>query len=250
MKMYIPEHWIKRLLGLVLGALLARSASGDTPAFTSGGSYANPPPRSFSGTRGWAFRNRGTNAIVITAVGIFDDGGDGLANSHEVGIWTYLNGQLLDSPAASATVLAGTEAPLTDGYRYAQLSPVILPPQSFGVIAGAYGEGDADDLVHPRFLDFNSPVYIQTGTVGRWAPGPGLPTPGAYGLSPCEGCGSEVWYEPNFKFEIIPEPHVSTFLGLGLVAWVLLRRKNGNRTGSPAESQSHSASPDEPGANP
>ena len=209
MKMYIPEHWIKRLLGLVLGALLTQGAAGETPAFTSGGSYPNPPPRSFSGTRGWAFQNRGTNAIVITAVGIFDDGGDGLANSHEVGIWTYLNGQLLDSPAASATVLAGTEAPLTDGYRYAQLSPVIIPPQSFGVIAGAYGEGDADDLVHPRFLDFNSPVYIQTGTVGRWGFGSGLPTPAIYGDTPCEGCGSEVWYEPNFKFEIIPEPHVS-----------------------------------------
>ena len=65
-----------------------------------------------------------------------------------------------------------------------------------------------------------------------------------------EVCLSPLYWEPNFKFEIIPEPHVSAFLGLGLVAWVLVRRKNGNRTGSPAESQSHSASPDEPGANP
>ena len=249
MKMYITEHWIKRLLGLALVALLARSASGDTPAFTSGG-IDNPPPSSFSGTRGWAFRNIGTTSILITAVGVFDDGGDGLANSHEVGIWTYLNGRLLDSPSASAIVLAGKEAPLTDGYRYAPVSPVIIPPLGSGVIAGAYLAGDADDLVHPRLLDFNLPVYHETGTVGRWGPGPGLPTPGMYGGSPCEGCASEVWYEPNFKFEIIPEPHVSAFLGLGLVAWVLLRRKNGNRRRSPTDSQSHSTSPDEPRANP
>ena len=43
------------------------------------------------GTFGWAF-NRSPSLsldqqVAITAIGVFDDGGDGLMNSHAVGIW-------------------------------------------------------------------------------------------------------------------------------------------------------------------
>ena len=210
----------------MLSAMFIHSVAADTPAFESGVPYSNPPVSSFTGTRGWAFKNNGVQPIRITAVGVFDDGNDGLANSHEVGVWTF-GGALLNS----ATVPAGTQATLIDGYRYVSLNLIVIPGSSGGIIGAAFLAGDADDQIHPGLKAFTNPIYKDTGVVGRIGPGLGLPFPRFEASRPCEGCGSESWFEPNFKFEIIPEPHVSAFLGLGLVAWVLFRRKNGNRTG-------------------
>ena len=227
------SFWIsKKHCGLLATAFLIECAAADTPVFSSYVANTDPPSRSFTGTRGWAFVNTGNDSIVITALGVFDEGGDGLANSHEVGVWTYFGDRLL----AAASVPAGTEAALLDGYRYVPLPPLIIPPHMLGVIGAAYSAGDADDKVQPLPSGYNGPIHFTGGTIGRWASGSGLPFPANLAAIPCEGCGSENWYEPNFKFEIIPEPHVSAFLGLGLVAWVLVRRKNGNREGSFAES--------------
>ena len=210
----------------MLSALCAHSVAADTPAFRAYLPFTNPPPRSFTGTRGWVFSNLGEDSIAITAVGVFDYAGDGLANSHEVGVWGN-SGNLL----GSATVPAGTQATLTDNYRYIPIAPVIIPAHAQGIIAAAYLVGDLDDQVRPYSLEFNPLIEKPIGVPGRWGSGQGLPFPSNYENIPCEACLIPVWWEPNFKFEIIPEPHVSAFLGLGLVAWVLLRRKNGNRTG-------------------
>ena len=209
----------------MLSAMFVHSVAADTPAFNPSEPYTSPP-RSFTGTRGWAFTNTGANSVTITAVGVFDLGGDGLANSHEVGVWG-ISGDLL----GSATVPAGTEATLTEGYRFVPLSPVIIAPHARGIIAAAYLVGDLDDRLKPWVLGFNGPIHNELFMQGRWASGQGLPFPSNYESPPCEVCFEFNW-QPNFKFEIVPEPHVSAFLGLGLIAWVLLRRKNGNRGGT------------------
>ena len=101
-------QWAIKLLAMMLSALFAYPVAADTPAFTPSPLYV-VPPRNFTGTRGWAFSNGGPNSVTITAVGVWDFGGDGLANSHEVGIWGN-SGNLL----RSANVPAGTEVALID----------------------------------------------------------------------------------------------------------------------------------------
>jgi hypothetical protein len=87
---------------------IARAIQPVTPAlsFTGGGSFAAP-----AGTFGWTFTLTGT--LTVTDLGWFDFGGNGLAASHDVGIWAS-DGTLL----VSATVPSGTTGGLIGAFRY------------------------------------------------------------------------------------------------------------------------------------
>src|SRR5439155_1220605 len=92
--------------------LLVIAIHADTPAFTLGSVSINPPS-SFTGNRGWQFERAGSpNDILITQLGVFDSGGDGLINPHEVGLWRIGDDNISSTLLASATVPAGTDAPL------------------------------------------------------------------------------------------------------------------------------------------
>src|ERR1039458_1856799 len=52
----------------------------------------------------------------INYLGYYDNGGDGLVNSHTVSLWDGNNNLVV-----SATVPAGTAAPLYDGYLWVQI---------------------------------------------------------------------------------------------------------------------------------
>lgn len=221
---------------LSMTLLIGQAAWADTSAFTSGGYLTNQPP-SFTGTRGWDFFNNSpygsSNYMAVTQLGVFDQGGDGLANAHEIGIWAA-NGTLL----ASTTIPAGTVAPLVDGYRYMPITPVLLPPSAFPsphpfivAVAAAYLAGDADDLVTPQYGGLSDLVFLSSydgsnshGFVGG---GPGLPFPGGHFVAP-EGSGSPALLEVNFQFNIIqvPEPSIWLLLAPGLLYLSLRQRQS------------------------
>jgi len=82
-------------------------------------------------TVGWSF-SIGSQDVQVTALGIYDDLADGLADAHAVGIWTN-GGTLL----AEVTVPSGTTATLVGSYRYTPITPVTLAAgQTF--VVGAY----------------------------------------------------------------------------------------------------------------
>ncbi|MEY2409783.1 MAG: hypothetical protein QOF48_2453 [Verrucomicrobiota bacterium] len=178
-----------------------------TPAFEIGNIGPNSA-LSFTGSRGWGFFNGPNSPIVITELGVFDSGADGLINSHEVGLWTT-DGTLL----ASGIVPSGTAAPLIDGYRYISIMPVILPG-SFGggsgyIMTAQYGASDSDDI----FIPF--PIGLAPGLAGWYG---GYPSVGWYGFGSdlpfpnqrtpplMEGSIGPGFWEPNFRFEVVPEP--------------------------------------------
>jgi hypothetical protein len=213
-------------VGLGVTLPLASQAQGDTPAFLLG-SVLPTQPSSFTGTKGWQFGIQpfgpgGTpRTIVFTQLGVFDDGGDGLVNSHQIGLWRD-DGTLL----ASTTVPAGTAAPLFGGYRYVPITPVVIPftgqnPGHF-VVAAQYSAGDADDLVTPWPYDGGWLFTDAVGPVtryGRRALGPDLPFPSGITQPPMEGGTGERFWEPNFRYVTVPEPSVwllFSFGGLGL----------------------------------
>jgi hypothetical protein len=83
---------------------------------------------------GWTFT---ANAdVTVTRMGYFDVNGNGLAESHEVGIWD-LGGALLGS------VFVSTSDPLTDGFRYA-LSPAISLIAGQSYVIGGFESGGND----------------------------------------------------------------------------------------------------------
>ena len=170
-------------------------AQGDTSFFSSGGFFPNQPPI-FMGSRGLEF---GNGHFAITQLGVFDSGGDGLVNPHQIGLWRN-DGTLL----ASTIVPAGTAATLVDGYRYVPISPVVLNGERT-IVAAQYSAGDADDLVTPDIGRYTL-GYVYNGRFGL---GAGLPFPDQATPPSCsEGCIGTRFAEANFQFEIVPEPSV------------------------------------------
>ncbi len=122
-------------LPIVLGALRAEAAT--VPAVqTANGSSVNW--RNFIGAGqsanvGWSF-SVGAQDQEIEALGIYDDGVDGMADAHAVGIWTS-SGTLL----AQATVPSGTAGTLVGSYRYTAIPPLTLTAGQTYVVGTYFG---------------------------------------------------------------------------------------------------------------
>jgi hypothetical protein len=221
---------------LVIGGLTlpATALIADTPAFVLG-EVLSSQPASFTGTRGWQFERGGDSYdIFVTQLGVFDSGGDGLVNSHQVGLWRNDPDNRTGTLLASATVPAGTAALLEWGYRWMPITPVLLPRTLASYVVGAqYSAGDADDLVTPRpsgpwpYFQFAPDIYAITAGA-RVALGNDLPYPVSWwGCG--EGCTPEIFWEPNFRYSLVPEPSVWVLLLPGLIYLGLRRRKVAER---------------------
>ena len=70
-------------------------------------------------TVGWEFTAQ--SDLWVSELGFFDLGQDGLNISHDVGIWDQDHNLIV-----SATVSAGTAAPVIGEYRYVEISPFLL----------------------------------------------------------------------------------------------------------------------------
>jgi hypothetical protein len=84
----------------------------------------------------------GAQGYTITARGYCDAGGDGLAQSHEVGIWSADGLTLL----AHAVVPGGTAGALDSGFRFVDIAPVYLPGGA-EYLAGGYTGSNADTII-------------------------------------------------------------------------------------------------------
>lgn len=201
---------MRRFAGAALAvAAVAFGAQGQTP----GVEFA-APGSSFNGdngpwTLGWEFRVN--SPINVTHLGYYDHDGNGLGQSHDVGLWD-INGNLL----ASLTVPAGTAAPLTGHFRYVQLgTPVALVAnQSYriGGVSGGQGGGD--------FYTFNTTGFTVipeiTFTGDRWIGGNVLTFP-----TQTSGVANG-FFGANFMHGEIPAPGALALLGL---AGVVSRRR-------------------------
>jgi hypothetical protein len=136
----------------------------------------------------------GSQAVTVTALGVYDSNQDGLVASHSVGIWS--SGSLI----ANAVVPAGTGATLQGSYRYVGITTLTLSPNTTYTI-GAF---------------FNSPSngYDPIGTLGTWSFDPAFSAAVPYYYSgdptgfiePTTGyAASELW-AANMLFTPVPEP--------------------------------------------
>lgn len=161
-------------------------------------------------TVGWAFTVR--NSITVTGLGWYDEGGDGLATAHTVGIWAP-DGTLL----TSVLVPAGTAAPLDGQFRTIAITPIVLPLGGGYIIGGENFESSTERLarnvtqtVDPRILYLGP----QTSAVGVGFVRPTAPLAGGNGL-----------YGPSFSVQpaAIPEPATVLLLSIGLAGIVVCK---------------------------
>jgi hypothetical protein len=148
--------------------------------------------------------------FLVTRLGFYDRFGDGLTFSHDIGLWAETGG----APLASATLAAGSGAPLEAGFRWVDLTtPVLLSSNTSYFLAATFVMNDLLDsslgnaVIDPAFSVVNAAHY---------ADGPGLLFPASH--SP----GVQGFFGPNLSGNAVPDPASSVFLlgaaGLGLVA--------------------------------
>ncbi len=160
---------------------------------------------------GWEFSP--TVAMSVTALGIYDQDGDGLNDIHTIAIWSVGDGSVLTQQLFAP----GTGAPLDDGFRYIDIAPVDLVAGDKYVIGVFYPSASTDAVAVAGFdsLVGANPFIAVLG--GRRSDG-GFAFPA---LTPDEEA-----FGPNIRFTPVPLPGaVSLMLG-GLAVLGRLSRRS------------------------
>jgi hypothetical protein len=173
---------------------------------TSGAQFSNE-----NSTKGWAFTT--SSPVLVTQLGLWDQGNNGLNASHVVSIWTS-TGTLM----AQTTIPSGTGATLIDGVRFVSITSVLLPAGSY-TIGGFYGRLD------DRFGMNASAITTASGVTyngSRSRSGFAFPQGNFFG-------NVNSYFGPNFQFTVpIPDAgSTASLLGFSLLGLTVLRRKLG-----------------------
>lgn len=233
MKKILSLLTLTMAFGLALNsAVLAQTLPGSM-LYSPNVNLDTGPQNTFVGTVGGIFLTTYSFYPQINYLGYYDQNGDGLANSHLVTLWDNSTQAII----ASATVPAGTAAPLVNGYRWVQLaSPVNLNYGSYYVI-GAHTDGvdtwgdiisnNPPDNGNNGQISWNS-QYVQLGSGWEFTRAGRYDFSGNYPTEPPNQVGSDAIYPvANLGYDVVqvPEPASLSVLGLAATVWGLSKRK-------------------------
>ena len=203
-----------KMAGLVLAASLAAAPALAAPAITfTGGEATNDFPNR---TQGYDFTVN--SQITITALGFWDQGGDGLNQSHQVGIWSGDGSTLL----ISAIVPGGTAGTLDSGFRFVSITPFVLNAGTY--LAGAFNGNNSDAII--RFTNATTIPEITLGST-RYD----TSFSGVFSVPDgVQGSGfDDGYFGPNFMIgNAVPEPASwAMMIGGFAIAGAAMRRRAG-----------------------
>lgn len=181
---------------------------------TTGAALTNPPF-----TLGWAFTVN--SDILVNGLGLFDSAQDGLAEAHDLGLWTS-TGTLL----ASTTIGSGSSGTLIDQFRYSSIAPTLLTSGGSYLIGGLYTSGLDGVVENASGLIADSAI---TYGGGRFAPGGTLSAPTSTGTP-------AGYFGTNFTFDngAVPEPATWAFMIVGFGAVGAALRMSRKKAALPA----------------
>ncbi len=207
------KSWVLLCAVIIFGVTSAPEIS--SAALYYAADVGGGPYQSGNGSFGNEF-SVGNTAMVVERLGIYDAGllgvGQGLSNTHTVGIYQYGSSQPL---LTSVTIPSGTSALLENGFRWVPLaSPVTLKANTSYVLAAYYPSLSDyfydNATVNPAFTALRA-LYFDGGS--------GLTLPTEI-FSYDSG-----FYGPNMSTTPVPIPAVGWLLGSGLLGLIGIRKK-------------------------
>ena len=222
----MPKHFFRQVVLhcalLVTGAAVATTAPVE-PA-VSFSSLNDSFLDGYTRMIGWQFTV--SKPVQVAALGWFDWQQDGLARSHEVGLWNAAGQVLL----ASATVEAGTSAALTGYFRYTPLASAITstPGVTYRVAGLDIGAQGDPHVWTPQLSGFNAHVNGSSYAAAfQLAPGfalGGIANEFGYPEITTGGV-RQALLGPNLLVSAVPEPGMLGLLAAGLGVVVLRARR-------------------------
>ncbi|OAI54113.1 hypothetical protein AYO44_15440 [Planctomycetaceae bacterium SCGC AG-212-F19] len=200
--------------GVCTAGMLLQSATvrADVVAYTISDTTGSASAATY--TLGFSFMP--TANIVVTSLGIFDSSQNGLAASHDIGVWNS-GGTLL----VSGTVQSGTVDPLTNQFRYVTVTSTTLLANQTYTIGAFYLTGSDPVVVKANGFLTNDISFINNESAfGGSLTFPTVTNDPSLILLGFPSTFNPGIFGPNFQFSpaAVPEPASLTLLGLTAVA--------------------------------
>jgi len=221
------------LFCLAIGPATLAQTAPNSVLFTPNVDLSSGAQNGFVGTVGGIFLTTYSYYPQVNWLGYYDQNGDGLANSHVVTLWDNSTQTIV----ASATVPAGTAAPLVNGYRWTPLPSTLALNYGSYYVIGAHTDGvdNWGDLISNTSPDNGnsgqitwSDQYVQLGSGWEFTRAGRYDSEGNYPGEPPNQSGSDAIYPVanlGFDIAVVPEPSSLCVLCLGGGLWGLLRKR-------------------------
>ena len=204
---------MKKILGFLVFMYVGSANAALIGVDIVSGGFANT---NASFTIGWGFDV--TSSVSVTHLGFWDEGGDGLVEAHDVGLWASDGTLLAQTIVSNASTTTIASASGFGDWIFETLSgPIILDAGSY-IVAGVSGADPFRTFVDSISVD---PLLTNFGS-GKFERGGTLAFPTSVEDSEFSLFGANILIDDTIS---VPAPTSILLLGLGIAGLCFKRKK-------------------------